>query len=455
MLRTHGPLRHEIESALPQAEAFAYMADFANARVWDPSVSEARRVGEAPIGIGSAFDLVARFGGRDVPLRYEIVEYDSPRRVVLEARRPGFVSRDTITVEPAGSGSVVHYDATLAFGGARSAVRPGHATHLQSGRGSRDARDADCAELVTPSPGGEPRRLDAGGERRRQLHPDRLPHPAAPLRLDAAAVAPSRRQGRNRDRGDLGPRTSGRRVDRGAGRARLHRRARPGADRTRPQRDLRRGRLRGRGRPRRSLVPRGDRGLRGPLRREARPPRRARPERRRADPRVHGHGRGQRADARDTRLVAVPADPCAAASARGVGTVARDRGGIRRHVHRAARRRCPRPGTRRLRRDEDIRALQAGTGRAGRGVDARAARHRHHRQRHASRLGRHPRAPDRASRLQPRRRAAAPDAGGRSRHDRLAGRRPGRRGPQRPVLPRPASAGEAPPAPHAPSRRGP
>jgi hypothetical protein len=107
----------KIESALPQAEAFAYMADFANARVWDPSVSEARRVGESPIGIGSAFDLVARFGRRDVPLRYEIVEYDAPRRVVLEAQRPGFVSRDTITVEPAGNGSVVHYDATLAFSG--------------------------------------------------------------------------------------------------------------------------------------------------------------------------------------------------------------------------------------------------------------------------------------------------------------------------------------------------
>jgi hypothetical protein len=106
-----------IESALPQAEAFAYMADFANASVWDPSVSEARRLGSAPIGMGSAFDLVARFGGRDVPLRYAIVEYDSPRRVVLEAQRPGFVSRDTITVDPAEHGSVVHYDATLAFGG--------------------------------------------------------------------------------------------------------------------------------------------------------------------------------------------------------------------------------------------------------------------------------------------------------------------------------------------------
>ena len=107
----------EIKSTLPQAEAFAYLADFANARFWDPSVSEARRVGEAPIGIGSVFDLVARFGRRDVPLRYEIVEYDSPRLVGLGAKRPGFTSRDVITVEPVGSGSIVHYDATLAFSG--------------------------------------------------------------------------------------------------------------------------------------------------------------------------------------------------------------------------------------------------------------------------------------------------------------------------------------------------
>src|SRR3954469_4204532 len=106
-----------VESKLSQEAAFAYMAAFTHARIWDPSVSQARRADESPIQVGAAFDLVARFGGRDVPLRYEIVEHDSPRRVVLEAQRPRFVSRDTITVEPAGNGSVVHYDAMLAFAG--------------------------------------------------------------------------------------------------------------------------------------------------------------------------------------------------------------------------------------------------------------------------------------------------------------------------------------------------
>lgn len=106
-----------IPSQLPPADALAFMADFSNARLWDPSVSQARRKGAGPIGVGAEFEVVARFAGRDVPLTYAITAYEPPGRVVLEARR-GFVSRDTITVEPAeGGGSIVHYDAVLAFTG--------------------------------------------------------------------------------------------------------------------------------------------------------------------------------------------------------------------------------------------------------------------------------------------------------------------------------------------------
>ena len=106
-----------IRSRLTPAEAFAYMADFSNARFWDPSVSQARHDGDGPIGIGSTFALVARFAGRNVPLTYTIVAFERPERVVLEARR-GFVSRDTIWVRRGdGDGSIVHYDAVLTFSG--------------------------------------------------------------------------------------------------------------------------------------------------------------------------------------------------------------------------------------------------------------------------------------------------------------------------------------------------
>jgi hypothetical protein len=113
-----------IESRLSPTDAFAYMADFANARVWDPSVSAATRTSDGPVALGSTFHLVSRFAGRDVPLDYTIVAYEPAQRVVLEARKPGFVSRDTITFEPAATGSVVSYDALLELAGARRLFDP-------------------------------------------------------------------------------------------------------------------------------------------------------------------------------------------------------------------------------------------------------------------------------------------------------------------------------------------
>ena len=113
-----------IASTLAPAEAFAYLADFANAAAWDPGVREARLSGDRPPGEGAVFDLVARFAGRDVPLRYTTVVHDPPRRVVFEAERPSFRARDEITVEPAGDGSTVRYDATLAFRGVARLLDP-------------------------------------------------------------------------------------------------------------------------------------------------------------------------------------------------------------------------------------------------------------------------------------------------------------------------------------------
>lgn len=107
-----------IASTLAPEAAYAYMADFSNALEWDPSVTEAKRSGE------SAFDLVAKFGGRGVPLHYETVASDPPRSLVLEARKPSFTSRDTITVAPAPGGSTVHYDARLEFTGVGRVLDP-------------------------------------------------------------------------------------------------------------------------------------------------------------------------------------------------------------------------------------------------------------------------------------------------------------------------------------------
>ncbi len=113
-----------IDSALPAAAAFAYMASFDNALEWDPSVVEARRLDAGELAVGSAFGVVSKFAGRRVPLRYEITELEPGSRVVLEAWNGTFGSVDTITVADAGHASTVTYDARLVFKGVARIADP-------------------------------------------------------------------------------------------------------------------------------------------------------------------------------------------------------------------------------------------------------------------------------------------------------------------------------------------
>ena len=93
---------------------FAYLADFSSTAEWDPGVTEARCLTEAPLRVGARFHVVTSFIGRRVALEYRTVELDVPHRVVLRAETRTVVSLDTITVrELPGSGSEVTYDARL------------------------------------------------------------------------------------------------------------------------------------------------------------------------------------------------------------------------------------------------------------------------------------------------------------------------------------------------------
>jgi hypothetical protein len=137
-----------VPSTLSQAQAFDYMAGFESASEWDPTVSEARRLSEGELRVGTAFHVVSHFGGRDVALRYEIVRLEPPRVVVLEARNPSFTATDTITVEPAGAGSTVEYDAVLEFRGLRRLLEPAlQATFQRVGR----AAEAGMRERLNPA----------------------------------------------------------------------------------------------------------------------------------------------------------------------------------------------------------------------------------------------------------------------------------------------------------------
>ena len=77
------PSTNSIDTRLPVDEAFAFVADFANAARWDPGVATSTRLDAGPVGVGSRYRLGIRMGGRVAPMEYRITTFEPSRRVVL------------------------------------------------------------------------------------------------------------------------------------------------------------------------------------------------------------------------------------------------------------------------------------------------------------------------------------------------------------------------------------
>ncbi len=100
-----------------QAEVFAYVADFTNSQEWDPGVTAARRLDETPLGVGSKFELLVKFGASVIPMVYEITEYEPSERVVLSGRGENLDAIDEIRLGTHDNMTVIEYRADLTFHG--------------------------------------------------------------------------------------------------------------------------------------------------------------------------------------------------------------------------------------------------------------------------------------------------------------------------------------------------
>ena len=72
-------IREQIETSLPLDEAFAFIADFANAERWDPGVASSVRSNPGPVGVGARYRLGIRMSGRVVPMDYAVTAFEPPR----------------------------------------------------------------------------------------------------------------------------------------------------------------------------------------------------------------------------------------------------------------------------------------------------------------------------------------------------------------------------------------
>jgi carbon monoxide dehydrogenase subunit G len=113
-----------IDTRCSPQDVFTYMADVRNFAGWDPGVRRAALVqGESP-GLGTAYNVEVRAGPGTITLRYEIVEWDPPRRLVLRAKTGTLRSIDEIRVDPSDIGARVTYDADLTLRGVARLANP-------------------------------------------------------------------------------------------------------------------------------------------------------------------------------------------------------------------------------------------------------------------------------------------------------------------------------------------
>ena len=97
----------QVEINQPSDEVFAYISNFENNPQWQSGQIEARFTSEGELGVGSTYDQVAKFLGRQVISAFEVQEYEPGRRVKASSTSGSFLITFTRTVEPKDGGSLV------------------------------------------------------------------------------------------------------------------------------------------------------------------------------------------------------------------------------------------------------------------------------------------------------------------------------------------------------------
>jgi uncharacterized protein YndB with AHSA1/START domain len=134
----------------PQAEVFAYLADFTTTTQWDPGTLRTTRM-SGDGGVGTTYRNVSRFLGRRTELTYVVTDHQSPELLQLRGENDSVVAHDTMTLAGTPYGATtISYRAEFEFKGWARLAAPLAAPALRR-LGDRAARGLRSA-LDSPDP---------------------------------------------------------------------------------------------------------------------------------------------------------------------------------------------------------------------------------------------------------------------------------------------------------------
>lgn len=117
-------ISRSLTTPAPAAEVFGYLADFTTTTEWDPGTLRTTLI-SGDGGVGTTYENLSRFLGRETRLTYVVEEYVPDSRIVLRGENATVVARDTMTFVAAPDGGTrVTYRAVFRFKGLARFVAP-------------------------------------------------------------------------------------------------------------------------------------------------------------------------------------------------------------------------------------------------------------------------------------------------------------------------------------------
>jgi len=92
----------EREISRPAEDVFAFVSDSSNNPRWQKGQQSCQWTSAPPIGVGSTYEQRARFLGRTLLNKFEVIEYDSGRSITIRSVEGSFPIEVRRSVEPIG-----------------------------------------------------------------------------------------------------------------------------------------------------------------------------------------------------------------------------------------------------------------------------------------------------------------------------------------------------------------
>ncbi|MEO1435357.1 MAG: SRPBCC family protein [Bacteroidota bacterium] len=114
----------DIKVAKPIGVCFEYLSDYRNRTQFIPFIDTVRLESAQTVGVGTQYTEIATVLGQDLATTYEVIEYESPNRIVVKALNAPFPIQSTVILESKGEHTLVKIDLDLELKGFLRIGRP-------------------------------------------------------------------------------------------------------------------------------------------------------------------------------------------------------------------------------------------------------------------------------------------------------------------------------------------